>query len=158
MAQQFQLAMASPFADAVRMARTATLWSYREATRANYQANGDVVSGWSWFAQLDDLVCPACMSMHGTIHDLDEALEGHYNCRCAPVPVVLGNPLVPDGAGQAWFEEQDEATQRGILGPGAFQAWQDGKFDLSQLPRRVDDDVYGNMVNVTPLKDLIGEE
>jgi hypothetical protein len=157
-AQKFQIAMARPFADAVRMARTAQLWAYRESSRANYQANSDVVSGWTWFTQLDGVACGACISLHGTVHPLDEPLEGHYHCRCSPVPVVLGNPLVQEGAGLEWFSQQDEATQRGILGPGAFDAFQAGKFEFDQLHRATPDETYGQMQTVTPLKDLIGSE
>jgi len=157
-ASEFKIDMARPFADAVRMARTSMLWSYREATRANYQANADVVSGWSWFATLDAVTCPACLSLHGTVHELDEPLEGHYHCRCTPVPIVLGQPFVQEGAGQDWFNKQNADTQQSILGKGAFDAWQAGKFDFSQLSRRVDDDTYGGMQVVTPLKDLVFED
>lgn len=151
----FQQAMARPLADAVRMARTSMLYSYREANRANFQANSDVVSGWSWYANLDALTCPACISMHGTVHPLDEYLDGHYNCRCTPVPIVLGNPIVEPGAGQAWFEQQSAEMQKSILGPGAYQAYSEGKFDFDRLSKTVEDDVYGQMRVVTPLKELV---
>ena len=44
-----------------------------------------------------------------------------------------------------------------ILGVGKFEAWKAGKFELSQLSREVENDVYGLMRSVTPLKDLIND-
>lgn len=151
----FKIAMANPFADATRMARTAQLWAYREATRANYQLNSDVVSGWQWYANLDDTTCMSCVAMHGTIHPLDEPLEDHHHGRCTPIPVVLGNAMIAENAGPSWFDELPEQKQQSMMGQGAFEAWSAGRFDLSQLSHQVEDDVYGVIRTVTPLKDLV---
>ena len=140
--------------DALRTARTAQLWSYREASRANYAANSDVVTGWQWVAELDELTCEACIAENGTEHTLDEVLDGHYNCRCSPVPIVMGQ-TVEMQSGEDWFNEQDETTQRGIMGDTKYEAWKDGQFEFSQLVTNTPNDVYGNMKTVTPLKDLI---
>jgi hypothetical protein len=43
--------------DSMRMMRTAQIYSYRDATAANYQANSDVVKGWIWTAKLDSATC-----------------------------------------------------------------------------------------------------
>ena len=156
-AKQFELSLARPFADAVRLARTSIIYSYREATRANYQANSDVVTGWQWYADLGG-ACASCIAMHGTVHPLDEVLNDHHHGRCAQLPVVLGNAFVSESAGVEYFNKLDEAKQQELLGPGAFQAWKDGKFDFSQVSRERDDDVYGPMRSVASLKDLVGEE
>lgn len=42
---------------ALTTARTAQLWAYREATRANYVANNNIVESWTWLASLDDRTC-----------------------------------------------------------------------------------------------------
>lgn len=83
---------------AVNTTRTANLWAYREATRANYAANPRVVSGWRWLATLDRRVCGNCLSQHGTLHPVGETLNGHHQCRCVPIPELplaksLGLPL-----------------------------------------------------------------
>jgi hypothetical protein len=143
--------------DSLRMARTAQLYAYRAAAKANYVANSDVVTGWQWSAELDDLTCMSCVAQHGTIHDLSETLDDHHNGRCAPIPVVLNQPLLPEDAGKTWFEEQDEDTQRAMMGPGKFDAWQEGKFDLDALSSQHDDDVYGTMRAETTLGELVGE-
>jgi hypothetical protein len=44
-----------------------------------------------------------------------------------------------------------------LLGPGAFAAFQEGKFDFGQLSTEHADDVYGNMRVVPSLKELTGE-
>jgi hypothetical protein len=144
--------------DALRTARTASLYAYREATRANYAANSDVVTGWVWVAELDELTCEACMAEHGTEHAIEESLDGHYNCRCAPVPIVLGqNPVGDMQMGEDWFNDQDTATQKQMMGETKWQAWMDGKFEFSAMAQQVQNDTYGTMRTVTPLKDLVGE-
>ena len=140
--------------DALRMARTSHLYAYREATRANYIANGDVVKGWIWWAELDG-ACMSCVSMHGTIHPLDEVLDDHHNGRCAMLPYLGDN--APSATGEDWFRSQDEATQKQIMGDAKYEAWKEGKFEFGQLSSEHTDDVYGLMRGETPLKDLIGE-
>lgn len=141
--------------DALRMTRTAQLWAHREATRANYMNNADVIDGWVWFATLDETVCASCVAQHGTIHPLDETLNDHHNGRCVPLPYIeaFGNPVTETG--QEWFEKQPEAVQKTLLGKGKYEAWKDNKFSFSQLSREVENDVYGLMRTETPLKDLV---
>jgi hypothetical protein len=142
---------------ALRTARTAQIWSYREATRANYIANQDVVKGWIWFAALDSETCAACVAEHGTEHGLDEVLDDHYNGRCTMLPLtVTGVNDIQGGAD--WLKAQDEETQRAILGKGKFEAWQDGRISLDQLATKHTDEVYGTMTAERSLKELIGDQ
>jgi hypothetical protein len=94
--------------------------------------------------------------MHGTIHPATETLNDHHNGRCAMVPLVEGydNPVTETG--EQWFERQDEATQRGVLGNSKYEAWKQGKFRLSDLPEEHDDDVYGPMKTEKALYRLLG--
>jgi hypothetical protein len=147
--------MGGGLTDALRMARTSNLYAYREATRANYIANDDVVKGWIWWAELDSDVCMSCVAMHGTIHPLDETLDDHHNGRCAMLPYLGDNPA--DKTGEDWFNAQSEATQREMMGNDKFDAWKEGKFEFGNLSSTHTDDVYGEMRGETPLKDLIGE-
>ena len=141
--------------DALRWARTSQLYAYREATRANYIANSDVVQKWVWWAELDGETCASCIAMHGTLHDLDEVLDDHYNGRCAMLPYTGDIPI--QETGEDWFNKQDEATQKQIMGDAKYEAWKEGKFEFGQLSSEHTDDVYGLMRGETPLKDLIGE-
>ena len=144
--------------DALRFTRTAELYAYREASRAVYVANGDVVQGWVWHANLGDpRTCMSCIAMHGTVHRLDERLNDHHQGRCAAIPLVAGydNPVTQTG--RDWFEQQAEATQRNLMGGGKYDAWRSGRFDFGQLSTTYDDPAYGVMRRVAALKDLVGE-
>ena len=154
-ARLFENLMGGGLTDALRMTRTAQLYSYREATRANFIANSDVVQGWTWWTALDANVCMACVSQHGTTHPNSEKLDGHYNCRCAMIPYLGGEQEV---SGEEWFNSLPEAQQREMMGPGKYQAWKDGKFSFSDLSTQHEDGVYGLMRSETSLKDLLGND
>jgi len=153
-ARMFENVMGGGLTDAMRMTRTAQLYASREANRAMYVANDDVVSGWIWWSSLDTDTCMACAVEHGTIHSNDESMDSHYNCRCTSLPVVIGyNDQVQTGTD--WFSNLSESEQRNMMGSSAYEAWKEGKFDLSDMVTRRHDDVYGEMLARTPLQDLI---
>lgn len=153
-----EYALGEGLTQAMRMMRTLQLWAYREATRANYIANSDIVKGWIWWAYLDMATCGSCIAMHGSEHSNSEVLNDHYNGRCTMLPLVVGlerGDLV-DQTGQEWFSKLSDADQRQILGAGKYDAWKNGLFDFSRLSQEHDDDVYGIMRAEASLKDLIG--
>ena len=140
--------------DALRMTRTAQLYASRVAAQEIYKGS-DVLDGWVWYAQLDDSTCQSCIVQHGTIHPLDEILNDHHNGRCVMLPYIeaFGNPIEQSGIN--WFESLQSGQQKKILGQGKFEAWQKGAFTLDQLSKEHDNDVYGMMKVVTPLKELV---
>ncbi len=145
--------------DAMRMTRTTQLYSYREATRANYIANSDVVEGWIWCCDLSSETCAACLAMDGTFHTNDETLDDHYNGRCSMLPVVKGfDRPIDEGRGQSWFDEQSTQTKQDILGKSKYEALEAGKFQFADLPGTRMDNVYGEMRMERSLADLVGEE
>lgn len=141
--------------DALRFVRTAQLWAYREGNHASMIANRDILDGWVWAAHFDDRVCMSCVVMHGTVHAIDEVLNDHHNGRCVPVPLVRGfeNPI--SEMGLDWFQRQDEATQRKLMGGSKYEAWKNGKISLEQLTEERRDDVYGMMRGEPSLKKLL---
>ena len=141
--------------DALRMTRTAQLWSYREASRANYIANADVVSGWIWWADLPGEPCMSCIAEHGTEHPLTESLDDHYNGRCAALPLLRGEAPGQVGAGEDWFASLDEAKQKELMGESRWDAWKSGRFDFSDLSATHEDDVYGTMRSEATLESLL---
>jgi len=141
--------------DALRTARTVQLYSYREASRANYIANNNIVKGWIWYAQLDGKTCASCIAKHGSFHTLDERLADHYNGRCSMLPVTITNPNPDIRPGEDWFREQPEQLQSATLGKGKYKAWSEGQFEFSKLSKEVPDAVYQSMWVETPLKELI---
>ena len=156
-AKLFESVMGGGLTDALRMARTSQLYAAREASRASYIANADVVEGWEWWTALDADVCMACAVEHGTVHSLDESMDSHYNCRCTSIPVVKGFSDQSQ-LGTDWFKGLPESQQREMMGNSAFEAWQAGKFDLSDMATRRHDDVYGEMLTQTPLQDLLSNQ
>lgn len=153
-ARMFQNAMGGGLTSALRTSRTTQLYAAREASRASYIANSDVVTGWEWWTALDADVCMACAVEHGTEHPLDEPMDSHYNCRCTSIPIVKGWSD-PSQLGTDWFKGLPESQQREMMGNSAFEAWQAGKFELSDMSTRRHDDVYGEMLARTPLSELI---
>lgn len=142
--------------DAMRIVRTVQLYSYREATRANYIANSNVVRGWVWMSALiPGRTCMSCVAMHGTEHELSETLNDHHNGLCAMLPLVDKNPITQ--LGEAWFVSQSPAVQRQMMGPGKYEAWQSGKFAFSALTTIHSDEVYGDMRVEQTLQGLIGQ-
>lgn len=152
-ARLFENLMGGGLTDALRMTRTAQLYAYREATRANFIANSDVVQGWVWWTALDANVCMSCVAQHGTVHSLNEKLDDHYNGRCVALPYLGGEQEV---SGEEWFNRQSEAQQKKMMGAGKYQAWKEGKFSFSDLSTQHEDGVYGLMRSETSLKDLLG--
>ena len=142
--------------DALRTVRTVQIYSYREANRASYLANSDVVGGWIWGATLDGKTCGSCWAMHGSIHGLDEVLDDHYSGRCAEVPLVKGFASPIQETGEQAFEKLSEAEQRQILGPGKHDLYQSGQLDFGKLSVKRDDNVYGTMRSEATLKELSG--
>ena len=85
--------------DALRMTRTAQIYSYREATRANYVAS-DVVTGWQWMAHVSDpRTCMSCIAKSGTVYPKGTPLNDHHNGRCTMLPVVLGRTPISETDG-----------------------------------------------------------
>lgn len=141
---------------AVTVARTELHRVYREATRATYQANRDVVTGWTWRAALDRRCCTGCMAMDGTVHDVDERLDGHPRCRCAMVPLTrswadLGLEGLEDaerpagGRARARLDAMSPAEQDRALGPVRGRLYRRGQIDLPDMVTRTYDPRWGTM-------------
>lgn len=138
---------------ALTVARTEMLGAFRDSALDTYRDNSDVVGQWMWVATLSPDTCIACLESDGETFSLDEDMDSHPNCRCTPVPVtvpwsgILGpvgidDSDMPDATGATgtdfmtgsdWFSQQDAATQRSMLGPSAYNAWQQGDLNLSDL-------------------------
>ena len=142
--------------DSLRMMRTVQIYSYREANRASYIANDDVVQGWIWYADIAR-ACPACIAQHGSFHKLDERLNDHHNGRCTMLPLTIGRKNTVE-SGEDWFAKQDEITQQRILGKEKYQAWKGGAFSFGELATTHNDAVYGDMTTTAPLWQLLGAE
>lgn len=126
---------------AINIARTETLDAHRAGSALGQAQHADVLTGWMWLAALTSRTCPACLSMHGTLHELSESgPDGHQQCRCARLPQTkpwselgfdIPEPpsLVPDA--DAFFAGLTKDEQVGILGQRGWDAWNAGQFPRS---------------------------
>jgi SPP1 gp7 family putative phage head morphogenesis protein len=170
-ARELRNVLGTTLSRALTIARTETLRAHREATRASYQANSDIVSGWIWHAALDLRTCISCWVMHGTEHSVNEILDDHPNGRCAMIPKTatwaeIGdmygidlsgipdtNPVIE--AGVSLFEQLSESEQIAILGLEKYNAWQDGQFDLLDIVGRRWSRKWGTMRYEKSLNELL---
>lgn len=159
---------------ALRISRTETMRSYREATRASYQENSDLVEGWVWRASLDGRTCPMCWAMHGTRHRLNEKLDDHPNGRCISVPITptwaeLGKRLgvdfgdIPERevrfpSGIDAFARASEDVQRSVLGGPAYRAFADGRVTLADFVARRNSKRWGTTRYAKSLKAILGAD
>jgi len=143
------------FNRSINIARTEQLRVYRTAAVEQYKES-KLVKGYKRLSARDTRVCPACLlADDGTIYDLDVVFEEHPQGRCSPVPVVVGLPVVTWQSGQSWFLAQTPDAQKSLLGPGRFDAWQNGGFELADLVKREDNDTWGTSLRTASLKELI---
>lgn len=141
---------------ALTIARTETLRAHREATRASYQANNDLVGGWIWHSAADERTCGCCWAMHGTVHKLEEELNGHPNCRCGMVPVLPGiNFKVKPG--RELFARLPAEKQIQVLGKKKWEHWKNGDFIFANLSKVRKNNVWGSMTVERSLKELLFE-
>lgn len=142
----------------LRIARTETLRSYREATKRNYEANEDIIEGWVWVAAHQPRTCPMCLAMDGTVHPLSETLDDHPNGRCTAIPKLRNVPLPQTKTGAEWLEEQDEETQRRVLGSAGYEAYQGGAVKLADFVGQRSSREWGTTRYARSLKDILGAE
>lgn len=88
---------ASGYAARLEMiARTEILRGSNLGAMAIYQANQDVLSGWTWLATKDERTCPICGELDGQAFDFDStqtAPPAHPRCRCTEVPNLINSAL-----------------------------------------------------------------
>lgn len=165
-AQAVQRAFGGNLARALTIARTETLRAYRESSRRVYEANSDVLEGWTWHAKLDTGTCAFCWSMHGSLHEVTERFASHPRCRCASVPLTktwpaLGSPGVRETrievpAGAQRFARLSTADQHAVLGPAKFAAYQDGAMSLEDVRGFRLDPRWGPVGYERSLRDILG--
>lgn len=145
------------FNRALLIARTETLRVYREASRQQYVASGTVY-GYRRLAAKSVRTCIACLMADGRFYELSEPFEEHPAGRCTLVPMTRPRQGVTWETGETWFRRQDAATQVQILGPGRWDAWQRGRFDLDATVTRLDDPTWGASLHPTPLSSLLAAD
>lgn len=162
--RNLQNAGARGLTSALTTIRTAQIKSYQLANHSQYAANPRIVPEWTWVAALDDRTCMSCVAQHGTTHLYTETMNDHHNGRCAPVPktisyadlgINVAEPVPEIERGEDWFKRQTAGVQREMMGPGKYNAWKDNQFEIRELSKPYTDDVYGELLRETPLRELV---
>ena len=153
-ARDIQDALGGNLNRALTIARTEQMRAYRNASLQTYQANSELLRGWRWLASPSRRTCPVCLAMDGTEHPLDAPFASHIRCRCTPVPILRDAPPSARKTGAEWFAEQDEATQREMIGPGKQKLYAEGKLTLADLVGVKDDAQWGRERYQRSLKEL----
>lgn len=128
---------------ALRIARTEMLRAWRKSSIQGYRDQGSLIKGYRRHAQQDTRTCIACLLLDGTFYETADEFTDHVQGRCAVIPVTrswaeLGFHGIPDTnaewqPGRDWFLEQDDGTQRDILGDPLFNAWKGGEIGLDDM-------------------------
>lgn len=151
---------ALPLWRAERIARTEMMQSYRDASRAVYAANPEVLRGWTWIAALDRRTCGSCIAQHGSEHTADETMDTHPSCRCVAAPLVrpwreLGfdaarepDPVEPGGR---WLLRQSEREQVAVLGRGKARALRSRQIAVEDLVAERHDPLWGRSTSEASL-------
>jgi len=129
------------------IARTEVMDAYRAASHETYQANGDLLTGWTWLCELSDRSCASCIAMDGSVHDLQErGPNDHHQGRCTSVPNVKTRaelnlpgpePKAIERDAIGWLKSQPESTQQRILGDRGYRAWKAGNYPPSKWSQLV---------------------
>lgn len=136
------------------IARTEQMRVHRQASQEAYRASG-VVSGYRRLSAHDSRVCAGCLAADGMILDLGASFAAHPNCRCTTVPIVMGMEAPQWKAGGDWLAEQDEITQRKILGAGRFDLYRQG-VPLSEMMTVRSSDTWGDAIVPATISEIKG--
>lgn len=151
-AKDMRDAMGMEYNRSVRIARTEINRAYRIANADQYAKSGVVTKVLRLCAKQAN-TCLACLMMDG-----DEVpngvLDDHPNGRCATIAVTVGGIYPQWEHGDKWFEQQDEATQRAIMGPGRYEMWKKDGIDPHQMVMMKPNDVWGGSPTVISEREL----
>lgn len=159
-AKAIDSSLGQPLSWTLNSVRTANLWTYREASRANYLNNSEIVEGWKWYAALDSRTCMSCFSQHGKEFTLEQSLNDHHQGRCTQIPIVspkygITQPEIP--LGEDVFNSMPRDRQISQMGLGKFNAYRDGEFKFSELSEVYQNTIYGDMLKEKSLKSLLAK-
>jgi len=156
------------------LTRTLQLTSYRNASAAMEQINGQFIGKKIRVAKLDDRTCLTCVALHGTEVPVGQEVQDHANGRCDAIYVPAGGAMptvmqadskpgernfVKFQTGEEWFAGLPESRQAQQVSfaktPAKFNAYKDGN-PLSSFVGKYDDSVFGEQPIELSLKKALG--
>lgn len=113
------------------LSRHEAVTPYRDTAHVVFATNG--VAQWQWFAEIElrPPPCGMCVALHGRLFPMDAAFATHLGCRCLPVPVLAAPPVTLGG--RTWFDGQDAATRKAVLGASKLRHYEAGALRLDDL-------------------------
>jgi hypothetical protein len=151
-AQEMANGLGMGLQQAMNTARTETLRAYRNACLMQYDASGLVV-GYKRISARDERVCAGCLFTDGMFVESHSEFEEHNQGRCSMIPVLRDGAEPNWQSPYDWFEGQSATTQESILGPGRFEAWQNGA-SLESMVTRTEDPIWGGAYVPTQVNQL----
>ena len=134
----------------LRIARTEINRAYRIANAQQYRDSGVVEKVFRLC--YPPTACLACLEMDG-----EECPNGmcddHPNGKCTTVVQTIGGEKPTWQTGHEWLMEQDEATQRRIIGNERYEMWQNGT-PLRDMVEMKDNPVWGGNPSTVSVREL----
>jgi len=155
-ARNLRAVSGTPLVRAMAISRTSVMQAFRAASLESYRQNSDVVSGYRWLATKSSRTCLNCLSRDGSVWPLSRIMPVHVNCRCALTPITRSGLTESMETGRDWFARQDEATQRTMMGPRAYDAYQRGDVRLSDFEGERSDPRWGQSTYQRSLREILG--
>ena len=147
---QIENALGGIWSGLQRIVRTLAEQMFRKAQQE--QAQKIPVNGWRRIAN-HETACLACLLLEGRIYDREEDFADHPNGRCTIVPCE-GSEARNERTGKKWLEEQDEETQKRIMGKSRFEYWKAGELSLDDMTDTINDPVFGKIPHIRPLREF----
>ena len=108
-----------------------------QAALAIFDQNQELLSGVQWSSTLDRRrrTCLHCGVLDGRVWKKASevpvpVVNTHPLCSCCLIPVVRGAPASETISYREWFQGQDSAMQRDILGPVRYKLYKSGGYKL----------------------------
>lgn len=134
------------------VSRDQSVRAFRQASFLSYQNDPSVVS-YRRMAARQTRTCVMCLALDGTEYPTDELMEVHPSDRCVMVPTVRGFPPTTWKSGREWFAEQNQATQREMLGPARYKLYRQGT-PLTAFVEKSVHETWGPSLKLRPLAQM----
>ena len=144
--------MGMEYKRSVRIARTEINRAYRIAAADQYAKSGVVEKVLRLCAKTPE-TCLACLEMDGE-ECPNGIVDDHPNGRCTSVVVTTGGIYPQWQHGHDWLMEQDEDTQRAIMGDGRFEMWKKDNVSLRDMVEMKPNPVWGGSPTIISEADI----
>ena len=151
-ARRIQEAVTIPQKRAMLIARTEVIRAYRQANLETMRTSRAVVG----YRRLcyKPTACFACLMLDGEYYDKKEDFSDHPNGKCSAVPVTRHyDPATEKDwmKGRDYFDTLTTNEQRGLMGVGRYEMWQNDGVDPKKMVFVQENDLWGGSPTVHTL-------